>query len=72
MSDAKMIRPLSEYFSDNMKRRAVVMTHGWNEYLVQMYQEGELKESRVIEKHTLDYAEDCADNFVSYIGEFKQ
>ena len=72
MSDAKMIRPLSEFYSEDHTRLARIMTHGWNDYMVEMWENNQLKESRVITGHNLQYVEDCAENFIRKYGEFKQ
>lgn len=53
---------LSEYFSDDMKRRAEVHTHD-DCYRVEFYQDEQFVRSVVIELHTQQYAEDCAENW---------
>ena len=61
---------LSEYFSDNKSgynRKATVSTLT-NEYdgayIVDMFEGDFLVDSRMIEGHTQQYAEDCAENWV--------
>jgi hypothetical protein len=60
-------RPLSTFYSDPHKgidRQATVSVSGDSDYIVNMYYEKNLIHSRTISGHTLDYAEDCAENWV--------
>ena len=56
-----MIALLSEYVQNN--RTATVLRDG-DGYVVQMYEDEVLKESRPINGHTEDYAEEAAENWV--------
>lgn len=64
-------RIISEFMSDDRSRTAKVIMRGWVGHTVEMYENNNLVESRDIDGHTVDYVEDCADNFVRKIGEFK-
>ena len=63
------VRPLSEFYSDParhpFKRVARVCIGEGVDYIVEMYENKELVESRVISGHSIDYAEDCAENWVT-------
>lgn len=62
------VRPLSEFYSDParhpLNRMARVCVGEGINYIVEMYQDRELKRSQDIIGHNLDYAEDCAENWV--------
>lgn len=62
------VRPLSEFYSDPsrhpLNRMARVCVGEGIDYIVEMYQDRELKRSQVISGHSLGYAEDCAENWV--------
>ena len=64
-----MTRPLSEFYSDpvqsSLNRVARVCVGEGFDYIVEMYENKELVESRVISGHSIDYAEDCAENWVT-------
>ena len=63
------VRPLSEFYSDParhpLNRMARVCVGDGFDYIVEMYQEKELVESRTISGYSIDYAEDCAENWVT-------
>lgn len=61
---------LSEYYSDNRTRKATVYADKYH-YVVNLYQNGELKHTELITDHSLRYAEDLAENYVLYVGPFK-
>lgn len=52
---------LSEYEQDG--RKAVVLRTG-QEFLVEMYENGNLRKMQPIVGHNLQYAEDCAENWI--------
>lgn len=58
------MRILSEFTSDDGKRTATVLYSDEFTFVVEMYSEGKIVGSRNIENHTLQYAEDCAENWV--------
>lgn len=45
-------------------REARVLVEDQTSYIVEMYHQGVLKEKRLINNHNLQYAEDCAENWV--------
>lgn len=53
---------LSEYYSDDMNKRAEVLLEK-EDFLVKMYKGDQLVKSQLITGHTLQYAEDCAENW---------
>jgi hypothetical protein len=63
------LRPLREFYSDVSKhtfnRVARVCATEGSDYVVEMYEDNKLVESRTISGHTLEYAEDCAENWVT-------
>lgn len=63
------LRPLSEFYSDSskhtFKRVARVCVTEGSDYVVEMYEDNNLVESRTISGHNLGYAEDCAENWVT-------
>lgn len=58
--------PVSGYFSEpgTLNRTSEVFDNKDGSYVVMMYEGNDLREERIIEGHTLDYAEDCAENWV--------
>ncbi len=56
---------LSEYYSDDEKRKAVVVAGPNGERWVELWQESIKVETRDVSAHSLGYAEDCADNWVT-------
>jgi len=64
---------LSIFWSDEGERKATVFRDEYH-YGVKMEQKvfGQLthRETRLLEGHNERYAEDCAENFVTYVGEF--
>jgi hypothetical protein len=66
---------LSVFWSDEGERKATVFKDKYH-YGVRMEEKvyGQLqhRETRLMEGHNEYYAEDCAENFVKYVGEFKK
>lgn len=62
------MRPLSEFYSDpnksELNRQARISVGEGVDYIVELYEHKELVESRVISGYNLNYAEDCAENWV--------
>ena len=56
---------ISEFEKDN--RRAIVIFNDETVFTVEMYEDNKLVESREIVDHTLQYAEDCAENWIESI-----
>lgn len=52
---------LSEFMQDD--RKAVVLKQG-DDYLVEMYENGNLRKMERIVGHNLWYVEDCAENWI--------
>ena len=62
-----MKRKVSEFYSDRSRHsfnRTAVVSYDGNSFIVDMFEDNLLIKSRVIEGHTLQYAEDCAENWV--------
>lgn len=55
---------LSEYYSDDAKRKAVIVAGPNGERWVEMWEDQAKVETRDVSAYTLRYAEDCADNWV--------
>ena len=57
---------ISSFFSEpgRPNRTSDVYSGGNGVYIVEMYEGQDLREERVIEGHSLQYAEDCAENWV--------
>lgn len=65
-----MKRPISEFYSDpskNVPNRISVVSAGDDSYIVDLYEHGVLLQSRDMGRHNLQYAEDCAENWVEGI-----
>lgn len=63
---------LSEYFSEDEKRRAEIhFSSGDEQFEVFLYEDGKVVELKVVDNHTLQYCEDLAENWVQYVGAFK-
>ena len=63
------MREISRFIGDPhgfyANREALIEIDGINDgYVVKLYAAGELVESRLITGHTLQYAEDCAENWI--------
>jgi hypothetical protein len=58
---------LSRYYENNRESRILSSVKGT--FVVEMYQDNQLIESRSLPGYTLRYAEDCAENWV--IGEIQ-
>ena len=56
---------ISEF--ENETRSAIVIFNDETAFTVEMYEDNKLVESRKIVNHTLQYAEDCAENWVEGI-----
>lgn len=54
---------ISEFYGNDLQRTAQILQEK-NGYVVMMRENDVLKEGRLIEGHTLQYAEDCAENWV--------
>lgn len=59
------MRIISEF--EKNTRSAIVIYNDETVFTVEMYEDGKLKESREIADHTLQYAEDCAENWIEGI-----
>ena len=60
---------ISSFYSDDHKRKAdIIKDH--DGFLVRMYDNGILEETRSITNHAINYVEDLAENFVEGIGYF--
>jgi len=58
---------LSEYYDNKHNvRKAIILDHG-NGYWVELWEHGNLVETRDLRYKTLQYAEDCAENWVEGI-----
>jgi hypothetical protein len=62
-----MKRQVSEFYSDpskNVPNRISVVSAADDFYVVDLYEYGILLQSRNMGRHNLQYAEDCAENWV--------
>lgn len=58
---------ISEYYDDN--RKAIVYKEDRG-YVVHLFENDELKRIADVCNHSLQYAEDCAENWVMKVGDF--
>jgi len=56
---------LSEFMSDDGDRTATVLFVSEVSFCIEMYEHNDVVERRFIENHTLQYCEDCAENWVN-------
>lgn len=59
------MRILSEFMSDDGEREATVLYVNEVSFCVEFYEHKDIVERRFIDNHTLQYCEDCAENWVS-------
>ena len=58
---------ISTFYSDPVKglrRHADIKPYGHHDYVVEMYEHNEYVKSQIITGHTLNYVEDCAENWI--------
>ena len=58
---------ISEYYDDN--RKAIVYKEDKG-YVVHLFEDSNLKKIVDVSVHSLQYAEDCAENWVMKVGDF--
>lgn len=58
---------ISEYFEDN---RVAIVFKEQKGYVVHLFEDGDLKKIADVSTHSLQYAEDCAENWVMKVGDF--
>lgn len=61
---------LSEFYSDDKKRKATLYMDKYH-YVVNLYEDNELKKVELLTDKSIHFAEDLAENFVMYVGAFK-
>ena len=61
---------LSTYMNLEHGRRAELYKDTYH-YIVRMFEDGELKQTELLENKTINYAEDLAENYVQKWGTFK-
>jgi hypothetical protein len=71
-ADMENYKVTDEYSNPEMNREAVIFASKDNagEFVVDMYENNELVNSRKITDHRYSYVEDCAENWVFAYGEF--
>lgn len=62
---------ISQFYSEDKKRRSIIWRDKYH-WVVDLCENGDKIETRLITGKTLRFAEDLAQNFVEYIGEFKE
>ena len=61
----EVMRILSEFISDDRERTATVLYANETSFCIEMYEHKDIKERRYIDNHSLQYCEDCAENWVN-------
>ena len=64
-----MKNKLMTFTSSDRTRKSVIVKE--SSYIVKMYDNDELIETRDMSSHNVHYARSCAENFVNRVGEFK-
>lgn len=68
VSSSKNNNVISSFYSNDQKRKAeIIKADG---FIVRMYDDGILEETRYVTNHAINYVEDLAENFVEGIGIF--
>jgi hypothetical protein len=62
---------IKSFYSDDLKKVASISRDEYH-WVVDLYENDKKVETRLITDHTLEYAEDLAENFVFGYGEFGQ
>lgn len=62
---------ISEFYSPSRDRKATI-TRDQYHWVVDLFEDSQKIETRLITDHTLQYAEDLAENFVKGYGEFNK
>jgi hypothetical protein len=63
----KVMRILSEFISEDGERTSTVLYVNETSFCIEMYEHKDIIERRFIDNHTLQYCEDCAENWVNGI-----
>ena len=58
---------LSEYYDNRHDARKAVVSNNGDGYWVELWEHGKLIETRDLRHKTLQYAEDCAENWIEGI-----
>ena len=61
---------VSQYWSDDKTREAIICND--DGFVVELYKDKKLLETRDVRMHSLRYAEDLAENFVMKWGEWSE
>lgn len=62
---------VSEFYSEDGNRKTIIWQDKYH-WIVDLYENNLKVETRLVTEKTLRFAEDLAENYVEYVGEFKK
>jgi len=58
---------INGFYEGNGSRRALIYKNDHGHHQVEMWEENKLRETRDLRDHSIHYAEDCAENWVTRV-----